>query len=74
MSTINIAWAVIIPMLFLSLVYVAISALNFFNAVVDAYNARIVPRRRCKPIVVDAGEKPDDEFEAIIWRLKVEGR
>lgn len=82
MSTINIAWAVIIPMLFLSLVYVVISALNFFNAVVDAHNARIVSKMHCKPVavdayekrVVDAGEKPDDEFEAIIWRLKVEGR
>ena len=83
MSTINIAWAVIIPMLFLSLVYVAISALNFFNAVVDAHNARIVSKMRCKPVAVDAceklvavdaGEKPDDEFEAIVWRLKVEGR
>ena len=74
MSTINIAWAVIIPMLFLFLVYIVISALNFFNAVVDAHNARIVSRMRCKPVAVDAGEKPDDEFEAIIWRLKVEGR
>lgn len=82
MSTINIVWAVIIPMLFLSLVCVAISALNFFNAVVDAHNARIVSKMHCKPVavdtyekrVVDAGEKPDDEFEAIIWRLKVEGR
>ena len=82
MSTINIAWAVIIPMLFLFLVCVAISALNFFNAVVDAHNARIVSKMHCKPVavdayekrVVDAGEKHDDEFEAIIWRLKVEGR
>ena len=82
MSTINIAWAVIIPMLFLSLVCVAISALNFFNAVVDAHNARVVSKMHRNPVAVDAyekrvvaaGEKPDDEFEAIIWRLKVEGR
>lgn len=82
MSTINIAWAVIIPMLFLSLVCVAISALNCFNAAVDAHNARVVSKMHRNPVavdayekrVVDAGEKPDDEFEAIIWRLKVEGR
>ena len=74
MSNINIVWIVLAPMLLITLVYIAVSVLSFFNAVVDAYNARIVPSRRCKPIVVDAGEKPDDEFEAIVWRLKVEGR
>ena len=57
MSTINIAWAVIIPMLFLFLVCVAISALNFFNAVVDAHNARIVSKMHCKPVAVEAYER-----------------
>ena len=74
MSNINIVWIVLAPMLLITLVYIAVLVLSFFDAAADAHNAKIASMKHCKTVVVDAGEKPDDEFEAIVWRLKVEGR